>query len=272
MTKTAEDTSIMLNAVVGYDKMYVASVEHPKEDYVAALKQPVSGLRLGIPRAPFFDRLDDETSKAVEDAIAVLGKLTKSTKDMHLPSPGTYSRTFLDGEVEAFHWEWMKRSSGRYSLNQRRALEAIHRRMNDTTGESCSAKVVDYVLANWELIRLRKTIDDAFTDVDLVALPTMRVVPRTINDELNREEEPKPREPEETSNCPAFNTFGIPAVSIPCGFSANGLPIGLMIAGPRFSEGRLLALAQAYEKATQWQARRPRLTPDMQVPPVKRVS
>jgi aspartyl-tRNA(Asn)/glutamyl-tRNA(Gln) amidotransferase subunit A len=59
-------------------------------------------------------------------------------------------------------------------------------------------------------------------------------------------------------------------VSIPCGFSATGLPIGLMIAGPRFSEGRILALAQAYEKATQWQARRPKLTPDMQVPPVKR--
>jgi len=272
MTKTAEDAAILLNAMVGYDKLDVASVEHSKEDYVTALKQPVSGLRLGIPRAPFFDRLDGETSRAVEDAIAVLGKLTKSTKDMHLPSPGTYSRTFLDGEVEAFHWEWMKRSSGRYSLNQRRALEAIHRRMNDTTGESCSAKVVDYVLANWELIRLRKTIDDAFTDVDLVALPTMRVVPRTINDELSREEEPKPREPEETSNCPAFNTFGIPAVSIPCGFSASGLPIGLMIAGPRFSEGRILALAQAYEKATQWYTRRPKLTTDMQVPPVKRIS
>jgi len=272
MTKTAEDAAILLNAMVGYDKLDVASVEHPREDYVAALKQPVSGLRLGIPRAPFFDRLDDETSKAVEDAIAVLGKLTKSTKDMHLPSPGTYSRTFLDGEVEAFHWEWMKRSAGRYSMNQRRALEAIHRRLNDTAGETCSARVVDYVLANWELIRLRKTIDDAFTDFDVIALPTMRVVPPTINEELNREEEPKPREPEETSNCPAFNTFGIPAVSIPCGFSASGLPIGLMIAGPRFSEGRILALAQAYEKATQWHSRRPKLSPEMSVPPVKRNS
>src|SRR5216684_2907708 len=102
MTKTAEDAAILLNAMVGYDKLDVASVEHAKENYVTALKQPVSGLRLGIPRAPFFDRLDDETSKALEDAIAVLGKLTKSTKDMHLPSPGAYSRTFLDGEVEAF--------------------------------------------------------------------------------------------------------------------------------------------------------------------------
>jgi aspartyl-tRNA(Asn)/glutamyl-tRNA(Gln) amidotransferase subunit A len=98
----------------------------------------------------------------------------------------------------------------------------------------------------------------------------MRVLPRLIDEELSREEDPKPREPEETSNCAAFNTFGIPAVSIPCGFSASGLPIGLMIAGPRFSEGRVLALAQAYEKATQWHEMRPKLTPDMPVPPIKR--
>jgi aspartyl-tRNA(Asn)/glutamyl-tRNA(Gln) amidotransferase subunit A len=130
--------------------------------------------------------------------------------------------------------------------------------------------VVDYVLANWELIRLRKTIDDAFTNFDLVALPTMRVLPRTIDEELSREEDPKPREPEESTNCPAFNTFGIPAVSIPCGFSASGLPIGLMIAGPRFSEGRVLALARAYEQATPWHSMRPKLSPDMPVPPVKR--
>ena len=272
MTKTAEDAAILLNVMAGYDKLDVASVEHPAEDYVEALKQPVSGLRLGIPRAPFFDRLDQEASKAVEDAIALLGRLTKSTKDMHLPGPGTYSRTLLDGEVEAFHWEWMKRSAGRYSLNQRRALEEIHRRLNDTASETCSARVVDYILANWELIRLRKTIDDAFADFDAVVLPTMRVAPTTINDELNREEEPKPREPEDTSNCSPFNTFGIPAVSIPCGFSASGFPIGLMIAGPRFSEGRILALADAYEKATRWHEMRPKLTPDMPVPPIKRQS
>jgi aspartyl-tRNA(Asn)/glutamyl-tRNA(Gln) amidotransferase subunit A len=272
MTKTAEDAAILLQAMVGYDKLDVASVEHLREDYQAALRQPVSRLRLGIPRAPFFDRLDGEVAHAVEEAISVLSRLTKSVKDVHLPSPGTFARTMLDGEIEAFHWEWFKRSAGRYSLNQRRTLEAVQRNLNDTTTEACSAKVVDYVLANWELIRLRKTIDDAFTQFDLVALPTMRVLPMTINEALQREEEPKPREPEENSNCGYFNTFGIPAVSIPCGFSSNGLPIGLMIAGPRFTEGKVLALAHAYEKVTEWHARRPKLSPDMPVPPVKRKS
>src|ERR1700736_6309044 len=185
MTKTAEDAAILLNAMVGYDKLDVASVEHSKEDYVAALKQPISGLRLGVPRAPFFDRLDDEIANAVEEAIAVLAKLTKSVKDAHLPSQGSFSRAFLDGEIEAFHREWYRRSANKYSMNQRHTLEGIHKNMNDTTSETCSTKVVDYVLANWELIRLRKTIDDAFVDFDLVALPTMRVMPRTINDALS---------------------------------------------------------------------------------------
>ena len=112
----------------------------------------------------------------------------------------------------------------------------------------------------------------AFTNFDLVALPTMRITPRTINDSLNREEEPKPREPEVISNCTPFNIFGLPAISIPCGFSKDGLPIGLMIAGPLFSEGKVLALANAYEKVTEWHTRRPPVNPETVVPPVIRKS
>ena len=135
-----------------------------------------------------------------------------------------------------------------------------------------SRKVIDYVTAQWRLISIRKNIDAAFTNFALVALPTMRITPRTINDSLNREEEPKPREPEVISNCTPFNIFGLPAISIPCGFSKDGLPIGLMIAGPRFSEGKVLALANAYEKVTEWHTRRPPLKPETVVPPVIRKS
>jgi len=144
--------------------------------------------------------------------------------------------------------------------------------VNDTAGQPCSEKVIDYVTAQWRLISIRKNIDAAFTNFDLVALPTMRITPRTINDSLNREEEPKPREPEVISNCTPFNIFGLPAISIPCGFSKDGLPIGLMIAGPRFSEGKVLALVNAYEKVTEWHTRRPPVNPETVVPPVIRKS
>src|SRR5579863_9234497 len=270
MTKTVEDAAMMLNHMTGYDKQDVASVDHPAEDYVSLMKQSVSGLRLGIPRAPFFDMLDDDTSKAVEDALAVLSKLTASTVDCHLPGVAGFNALALGGEREAYHIELFRRNAQRYTLAGRLGMETAEKALNDVASEPCSEKVVDYVTSNWRIILGRKSIDDAFKDFDLVALPTMRILPRTIDDALNREEVVTPREPETISNCTPFNIFGLPAISIPCGFSASGLPIGLMIAGPRFSEGKVLALANAYEKATQWHLKRPTLSPTMAVPPIVR--
>src|SRR5579862_1405487 len=74
LTRTVEDAAMLLTVMAGYDKLDIGSVEHPREDYVAAMKQPISGLRLGIPRAPFFDLLDPDVEKAVTEAIAVLAK------------------------------------------------------------------------------------------------------------------------------------------------------------------------------------------------------
>jgi aspartyl-tRNA(Asn)/glutamyl-tRNA(Gln) amidotransferase subunit A len=270
MTKTVEDAAMMLNHMTGYDKRDVASVDHPKEDYVESMKQPVSGIRLGIPRAPFFDLLDEEIAVTVEAAIQMLGKMTKSIADCHLPGTAGFNALSLTAEREAYHLQLFRRNAQRYSLSVHQSLQNTEKTLNDNTSEPCSEKVTDYVTSNWQLILLRKSIDDAFKNFDLVALPTMRILPRTINDALNREEEVKPREPEVISNCAPFDIYGIPAVSIPCGFSKSGLPIGLMIAGPRFSEGKVLALAAAYEKATQWHTKRPTLTPDMPVPSIIR--
>ena len=270
MTKTVEDAAMMLNHMTGYDKLDVASVERLKEDYVAAMNQPVSGIRLGIPRAPFFDMLDDDTAKAVEDAIGVLSKLTASTLDCHLPGTVGFNALALAGEREAYHLELFRRNAQRYTLAGRLSMETAEKTLNDVATEPCSEKVVDYVTSNWRIILGRKSIDDAFKDFDLVALPTMRILPRTIGDSLDREEDSKPKAPDLISNCSPFNIFGLPAISVPCGFSSSGMPIGLMIAGPRFSEGKVLALANAYEKATQWHLHRPTLKPEMPVPPIVR--
>ena len=272
MTKTVEDAAVMLNHMTGYDSHDVASVEHAKEDYVQSMKQPISGIRLGIPRAPFFDALDSEVATAAEAAIGVLSKLTKSTVDCHLPGTVGFDALSLGGERIAYHLELFRRNSQRYSLAVRQSLDAALKSMNDPTAQPCAEKIVDYVTSSWKLTLLRKNIDAAFANFDLVVLPTMRIMPRTINDALNREEVVVPREPETVSNAGPFNIFGLPAISIPCGFSKDGMPIGLMIAGPRFSEGKVLALANAYEKATQWHTRRPALSPEMGVPPVTRKS
>jgi aspartyl-tRNA(Asn)/glutamyl-tRNA(Gln) amidotransferase subunit A len=253
MTRTVEDAAILLNALAGYDRLDIASVEHPAEDYVAALDQPVSGFRLGIPRGPFFDLLDADVAKAVEDALAVLARITRSQVETALPPASDIT---LSGETYAYHEEFFARTPGRYMIPTRRALS-----------NGASAKAADYVKARWKLELLRRTIDDSFREIDLVVLPTRRRTPRTVEAAIQREETDVPRNPE-LENTGAFNLYGIPAISVPCGFTSNGLPVGLMIAGPRFSEGKVLALARAFERATEWHERKPPLRPDMPVPPL----
>ena len=254
ITRTVEDAALILNALAAYDKLDIASVEHQKEDYLASMKQPVSGFRLGVPRVPFFDLLDSDVGKAVEDAIAVLAKMTKSLKDVTLP---TTRNITLGGESYAYHEEFYTRASGRYQIPTRRALQ-----------NGANLKAADYIRSRWKLDLLRRTIDDAFADFDLVVLPTRRHTPRTVEASIKREETDKPRNPE-LENTGQFNIYGIPAISVPCGFTSGGLPVGLMIAGPRFSEGKVLALAAAYERATEWHKRKPPLRPDTPVPILK---
>jgi aspartyl-tRNA(Asn)/glutamyl-tRNA(Gln) amidotransferase subunit A len=251
IVRRVEDAALLLNVLAGYDKLDLASVEHPKEDYAAAMKQPVSGLRLGIPRAPFFDLLDAEVAQAVEAAIGMLAKMTRGAKDVTLPSVRDIS---LAGEANAYHEEFFTRTPDRYQIPTRRNLQ-----------NNANRKASDYIRARWKLETLRRSIDDAFADFDLVALPTRRHIPRKIDAAIKRERSDKPLNPE-SENTGQFNVYGIPAISVPCGFSSAGLPIGLMIAGPRFSEARVLALAHAYERVTEWHSRKPPLAPDTPVP------
>jgi aspartyl-tRNA(Asn)/glutamyl-tRNA(Gln) amidotransferase subunit A len=253
ITRTVADAAMILNVLAGYDRLDIASVEHPAEDYVAALKQPVNGFRVGIARAPYFDLLDADIARVIDEALRVLTKLTKGQSDVMLPPTRDVT---LDGETFAYHEEMYGRMAGRYMVPTRRALQ-----------RGPNAKASDYVRGRWRLELLRRTIDDAFRDVDVVVLPTRRRTPRTVEAAIKREETDVPRNPE-LENTGAFNIYGIPAVSVPCGFTSTGLPVGLMIAGPRFSEGRVLAVAHAFEQATDFHAKRPPIRPDTPVPPL----
>ncbi len=260
MARTVEDVALLLSVIAGYDKHDVASVEHSPEDYLQGMRQPVSGIRLGIPLEPFFDRLDAPTARAVEAAIQVLKTLVGSVTHVHLPATSALDWTAIRAaEVEAVHEDLFRRHAGSYSLQTRAVVEGTVKELNDAT-QSGAGRAADLVRAQRQLAELRKTIDDSFDGFDLVALPTNRVSPRTVREELQREEKPEPMEPENTFNSLAFNLYGTPAISLPCGFTPDGLPIGLMIAGPRFSESKVLALAAAYERVTTWHIPRPVLS------------
>jgi aspartyl-tRNA(Asn)/glutamyl-tRNA(Gln) amidotransferase subunit A len=101
----------------------------------------------------------------------------------------------------------------------------------------------------------RNTIGDVFEDVDILVAPTSMRMPETIANALKN----PTREPTMIRNTLPFDVFGIPAISVPCGFTRAGLPIGLQIIGPRLGEARVLALAHAYEQATDWHRRAPQV-------------
>jgi aspartyl-tRNA(Asn)/glutamyl-tRNA(Gln) amidotransferase subunit A len=124
------------------------------------------------------------------------------------------------------------------------------------------------IRAHWQLEKLRRTVDGAFSGFDLVVLPTMNILPPRLKDMIDDDAHPAPHDPKSYGNASLFNLYGTPAISVPCGFSAENLPIGLCISGPHFSEGKILALAHAYESATDWHKHRPPLTPDTPVPPL----
>jgi aspartyl-tRNA(Asn)/glutamyl-tRNA(Gln) amidotransferase subunit A len=114
-----------------------------------------------------------------------------------------------------------------------------------------------YIEARQQLDRLRQTIDEVFAEVDFVITPTSPVPPITIDEALNMS--PHPAGELWLRNTRPFNAYGIPTISVPCGFTQTGLPIGLQIAGPSFSDADVLSFAYIFEQATSWHKRTPAL-------------
>lgn len=238
MCKTVEDTALMLGVIAGYDEQDPTTADVPVPDYTRALRASTSKLRLGIPRKPFFDNLHPDVAHAMDAALAVLGKLTASMMDVALPQPAT--GPILGAEAYAYHAPWFTKSPELYQPAVRAALQ-----------RSADIKAEPYAQALRNLGQIRRDIKKVFAAVDLLVLPTMADPPFKIEEGLTRNVSAR--------NTSPFDAFGIPTISVPCGFTAAGLPIGLQIAGAPWAEPAVLALAHAYEQQTEWHKRRPQL-------------
>ena len=246
LARTVEDAALVLQVIAGPDPREPSSVNAPTEDYFGALRGVnVAALRIGLPRAAFYDRLDPEVEAAIAAALGVLRGLAPGMRDVRLPSVMT-TPLVTDEELYAYHSDWFARVPELYQPGTRRVLEG-------------AAKLIarDYIQARREIEDLRQRIRAVFDGVDALVMPTTKILPRTIEECLKRAESDRPLGPE-LSNTSAFNILGLPALSVPCGFGASGLPIGLQIVGPPLGEARVLAVARAYEQATTWRARHPR--------------
>lgn len=257
MARRVEDVAVLFGEMVGYDALDIRSVERPSEDYARSAREPVSQLRVAVPRRPFFDGLDAQIAKSVEEALSVLAKLTRGTREVDFTNFVQPNDAFINAaEVIDYHRTMLERHPDKYTPTTRRILEWCSRYVEDKAQGSASAKLARYIEARAALERRRRTIDAAFVDFDILAMPTMKSPPPPIERALQAE-----RGSDDAlfsiENTMIFNVLGLPALTVPCGFSAEGLPIGLMMCGPRFSEGKLLALAAAYEQSTQWHERVP---------------
>ncbi len=242
LCRNVTDTALLLSGIAGYDLEDVGSVDAPIVDYMASLGGRVAGMRAGIAGDLVSKIADPEIKAAVNEAVTVLRSLRISIREVELPpiSEGTFGDVLL-AEAYAFHAPLLATVANRYHPVIRGRAEL---------GRTISA--TSYIKARRDLERLRRLVRRVFADVDVVVAPTTYAPPPTIEQSAREQQRRTPALPTVD-----FSIYGLPTISVPCGFTSSGLPIGLQISGPRFSEAKVLALAYAYEQATGWHRRQP---------------
>lgn len=242
MCRTVTDAALMLGSIAGYDPLDEASVPVYIPDYLGALTRPTANLRLGVPRFPFYENVDPEIAAAVDRALELLSGVTAGTQDVELPAVPQVS--LISFEAYRYHREHIATSRDLYRASTLERIEG---------GADISAAA--YAEGKAQLARAREAISTVFEDVDLLVTPTMARLPITID-----EAKGGPNDGLRIRNTIPFNVYGIPTISVPCGFSADGLPIGLQISGRPLGEEEVLTLAYTFEQATEWHRRVPPLS------------
>lgn len=238
MTRTVADAAALLQAIAGYDAQEAASIDRPVPIYSAVLERKASALRVGVPRE-YFEALDPEVESSVTAALAVLRTLTAGVQDVPFPVKSDDRTSIRAAEAYTYHAATVAKSPGLY---QPEVLARIR------VGADVSA--LAYIEARRRMEQARRTVHDVFKRVDLLVTPTV-AIPATAIAETPADDAPRIR------NVAPFNFYGYPALSVPCGFTRSGLPIGLQIVAPSWGEESLLVAGNAFEKATDWHQRRP---------------
>jgi aspartyl-tRNA(Asn)/glutamyl-tRNA(Gln) amidotransferase subunit A len=201
-------------------------------------------LRAAVPRAYFFDDLDPEVSTAVDQALSILKTLVKEIREVTLPVNA--DRSLQAAEAYAYHAAWVFENPGLYDPETLRRIR---------TGEKFTLE--DRLCFARELAQQRHEIRTVFEQAEVLITPTVPIPPPVIRSLRQNSQALRPTELFLLRNTRPFNVWGLPAISIPCGFTKTGLPIGLQIAGPHWGEQAVIDLAHAYEQATEWHHLKP---------------
>jgi len=253
LTRTVADAASMLQVLAGYDPADPACANRPVPDYAQALGQPVSGLTIGVCRNHFFERNQADVERAVEQAIADLAAGGARVVDLTIP--------LLEYGLGAIFAIELASSTAYHDVSLR-AGRTPHYQPDVRTLVEMGRLVTapDYLKAEQYRTRLMEEFRRVLERVDVIVGPTTPITAWKIG-EWTVEVGGQPESVLAASwrfTYP-YNLTGLPAISVPCGFDREGLPIGLQIAGRPFDEMTVLRVAHAYERSHDWKDRRPAL-------------
>ena len=268
LTASAADAALMLREMAGFDARDSTSVDTPVPDYVAALEEPVAGLRIGV-LAEFFDKgLDADNERCVREALRILESLGASVRQVSLPNlplsvpvyyvvaPAECSSNLAryDGVRFGHRCENPRDLGDMYRRSRGEGFGAEVKRRIMTGTYVLSAGYYDAYYLKAQRVRALINADfvRAFESVDVLIGPTTPTPAFPIG---AKTDDPITMYLNDIYTIGA-NLAGLPAISVPCGF-AQGLPVGLQIVGPHFSEARVLGTAHAFQRATDWHTRIP---------------
>ncbi len=271
ITKDVEDAALLLGVIAGHDEMDSTSVDVPVPDYKRSLVKDVRGLRIGVPKEYFIKGLDKEVEDSVRGAINVLKDLGAKIVDISLPhteyavstyyiiAPAEASSNLarFDGVQYGHRAKTSKDMIDMYIKTRSEGFgnEAKRRILLGTYCLSSGYYDAYYLKAQKVRTRIREDFDKAFGACDLVVTPTSPTAAFKIGEKMD---DPLSMYLSDIYTIPA-NLAGLPAMSIPCGFSKNSLPIGMQILAKPFDEETIFRAAYTFEQNTEFHKQKPKL-------------
>ena len=250
MARTVRDTAITLNAIAGHDSRDLSSAARPRQDYIVGLDNGVRGLRVGVPQEYFYDSIDDEITDARKAVAGILEGLGAVVEDVSIPildQSIPISGAILITEAAEIHMDNLRNRPEDFGADVRERLYI---------GAATSA--VDYIKAQRARVVFNREVAEVMKSYDLLLAPTVPIGAPNLEDQVvavaGEQHQKLAVMPRLTR---PFNLTGAPTISLPCGFTSDGMPIGMQLSGRAFEDGLVLQAAQSYESATEWHTRRP---------------
>ena len=250
LTRTVEDAALVLQAIAGPDGGDPSTLGHSVPDFTAGLRQPVAGARVGVIADAYHEEMTADVRAQFRAALEVLTSLGLRLEDVEFPRPSearTAATAIILAEAASVHEGWLRDRPEDYAPE---TLELLRQGVFVTATQYLRAQKVRALLL--------KEVGEFLRPYAAVVLPSTPATAPGIGQKMVRVGD---RQVEVRGLLTRFsrliNLVGLPAISVPCGFGADGLPVGLQCVGRPMDEATILAIAHAYEQATPWHERRP---------------